>query len=108
MMDATTNQILIDLFTNTPFVGFLVWQYVQMRKDIKEQQQKGDELRKEALDREEKVRDRFEKVIATLNEDKDQLVTQLEKRLTQVETKMEMLSSQVKKLFSLMNRINNK
>jgi hypothetical protein len=104
-MDATTNQILIDLFTNTPFVGFLVWQYVQMRKDVKEQQDRTESLRLEALEREERMRDRFELVIKGLNEDKDQLVSQLEKRLTAVESKMEILSSQVKKLFSVLNKV---
>lgn len=104
-MDATTNQILIDLFTNTPFVGFLVWQYVQMRKDVKEQQDRTESLRLEALEREERMRDRFELVIKGLNDDKDQLVTQLEKRLTAVESKMEILSSQVKKLFSFLNKV---
>lgn len=104
-MDSTTNQILIDLFTNTPFVGFLVWQYVQMRKDVKEQQDKTERLRIEALDREERMRDRFEIVIKGLNEDKDQLVQQLEKRLTVLESKMEMLNSQVRKLFSVMTKI---
>lgn len=105
MMDPTTNQILIDLFTNTPFVGFLVWQYVQMRKDVKEQQDKTEKLRLEAIDREEKMRDRFEIVIKTLNEDKDQLVTQLELRLTQVEKKMELLSAQIRKVFSMINKL---
>ena len=104
-MDSTTNQILIDLFTNTPFVGFLVWQYVQMRKDVKEQQDKTERLRIEALDREERMRDRFEIVIKGLNEDKDQLVQQLEKRLTVLESKMEMLSSQVRKVFSIMTKV---
>lgn len=104
-MDPTTNQILIDLFTNTPFVGFLVWQYVQMRKDVKEQQDKTERLRLEALEREERQRDRFEAVIKGLNEDKDQLVQQLEKRLTEVENKMELLSGQIRKLFSILNKI---
>ena len=105
MMDETTSQILIDLFTNTPFVGFLVWQYVQMRKDVKDQQEKTESLRLEALEREERMRDRFEVVIRGLNEDKDQLVQQLEKRLTVLESKMEMLNSQVRKLFSLMTKV---
>ena len=104
-MDATTNQILIDLFTNTPFVGFLVWQYVQMRKDVKEQQDRTERLRLEAIEREERMRDRFELVIKGLNEDKDQLVSQLEKRITAVESKIELLSSQVRKLFSVLNKV---
>ena len=100
-----TNQILVDLFTNTPFVGFLIWQYVQMRKDIKEQQTKTDQLRIESLEREEQIRDRFEKVIASLNEDKDQLVTGLEKRLDVQASRLDTLESQVKKLFVMVSKI---
>jgi len=99
-----SNQIMLDLLTNTPFVGFLVWQYVQMRKDIKEQQDKTDQLRLEGLQREEQQRERFERVIQGLNEDKDQLVKQLESRLTAVETKMETLNAQIKKLFSIISK----
>jgi hypothetical protein len=65
-MDQTTSTILIDLFTNTPFVGFLVWQYVQMRKDVKEQQDRTENLRLEAIEREERMRERFEVVIQGL------------------------------------------
>lgn len=104
-MDGTTNQIIIDLITNTPFVGFLVWQYVQMRKDVKEQQDRTEKLRLEAIEREEKMRDRFEVVIKGLNDDKDQLVQQLEKRITAVESKIELLSSQVRKLFSVLSKV---
>lgn len=104
-MDEITSQVFIDLVTNTPFVGFLVWQYVQMRKDIKEQHDKTDKLRFEAIERQELQRERFEKVIAGLNEDKDQLVTQLEKRLETVEKKFATLESQIRKLFSMIKQI---
>lgn len=97
-MEAVTSQVLVDLFTNTPFVGFLIWQYVQMRKDYKEQQDKMDILRKQSLEREEQVRQRFEKVINNLNDDKDQLVQSIDKRLCTVE-------SQTKKLFGVMHNI---
>lgn len=103
-MDDMTNQVLIDLFTNTPFVGFLVWQYVQMRKDIKEQQEKNDQLRREELERQELQRERFERVIAGLQEDKDQLVTSLEKRLDTVESNITKLEAQIKKLFTLISK----
>jgi hypothetical protein len=95
---------MIDLFTNTPFVGFLVWQYVQMRKDIKEQQEKSERIRMDGLDREERTRARFEKVIKDLNTDKDQLVKQLEQRLITVETKLESVTSQINKLFLLIKK----
>ena len=70
-MEPMTNQILVDLFTNTPFVGFLIWQYVQMRKDYKSQEDKLEARRIESLAREEEIRQRFEKVISQLNQDRD-------------------------------------
>ena len=100
-----TNQILVDLFTNTPFVGFLIWQYVQMRKDIKEQQDKTDQLRIESLQREEEIRARFEKVIQALNEDKDQLIKGLEKRLDDQSKRMDTLEGALKKLASMISKI---
>jgi len=99
------NNVLTDLLVNTPFVGFLIWQYIQMRKDYKEQQNKMDALRSEGLEREEQIRIRFEKVITDLNSDKDQLVTGLERRLTQVETKIDQFESQIKKLYSLLHKM---
>lgn len=104
-MDGMTQQVMVDLFTNTPFVGFLIWQYVQMRKDFKEQQAKMEELRKESLERQEAVRERFEKVIQGLNQDKDQLVVSLEKRIGIVETRLSTLEGQIKKLFSLIREL---
>lgn len=104
-MDGMTNQILVDLFTNTPFVGFLIWQYVQMRRDIKEQQDKTDQLRVESLQREEEIRARFEKVIQALNEDKDQLISGLQQRLDEQSKRMDVLESSVKKLFSMISKI---
>ena len=104
-MDGMTQQVLVDLFTNTPFVGFLIWQYVQMRKDFKEQQLKMEELRRESIERQEAVRERFEKVIEGLNQDKDQLVVSLEKRIGIVENKLSTLEGQIKKLFSLIREL---
>lgn len=105
MMEGMTNQILIDLFTNTPFVGFLIWQYIQMRKDIKEQQSKTDSLRIESLEREEQIRVRFEKVINELNHDKDQLVIGLQKRMDDQAARLDTLEHQVKKLFVMVTKI---
>ena len=104
-MEAMTQQVILDLFTNTPFVGFLIWQYVQQRKDYKDQENKMDKLRLEAIEREEKIRDRFEKVIKDLNTDKDQLVLGLETRLKDVEIKIDRFEAQIRKLFSIVTKI---
>ena len=104
-MEAMTQQVIVDLFTNTPFVGFLIWQYIQMRKDYKEQSDKMDVLRKESIEREEVLRDRFVKVSENLNSGKDQLVQGLEGRLKDVEIKISTLESQIKKLFSMVKEL---
>ena len=64
-VDSVTNQIMVDLFTKTPFVGFLIWTYVQNRKDLQQQQDRTEKLRLESLKREEEIRARFEKVMGT-------------------------------------------
>ena len=107
-MDMMTNEVVVDLLTNTPFVGFLIWQYVQMRKDYKQQEDKLEARRIESLAREEEIRGRFEKVISQLNQDRDDLVKGLETRLVAVESKMEIISSQVKKLFSIISKLNHR
>lgn len=107
-MDMMTNEVVVDLLTNTPFVGFLIWQYVQMRKDYKQQEDKLEARRIESLAREEEIRERFEKVISQLNQDRDDLVKGLETRLVAVESKMEIISSQVKKLFSIISKLNHR
>ena len=48
---------------------------------------------------------RSQKVIAALNEDKDQLVSGLEKRLDTQATRLDTLESQVKKLFVMVSKI---
>lgn len=106
-MDAITNEILVDLFTNTPFVGFLIWQYVQMRRDYKLQEDKLEARRIESIQREEDIRDRFEKVISQLNQDRDGLIKGLEVRLVAVEQKIETSNSQIKKLFLYFTKLKN-
>ena len=107
-MELMTNEVLVDLFTNTPFVGFLIWQYVVMRRDYKEQEQKLETRRLEALKREEEIRARFEKVISQLNQDRDDLVKGIEARLSEVEKKIELITTQVKKLFSVLQKMREK
>ena len=74
MDQSTVTQIWLDLATNAPFVGFLLYQYWDQRKTNKEQRDEMKEIRKEAKDQEEVIRGRFEKVIDELNKDRDQLV----------------------------------
>jgi len=97
-MDAVTSEFLINTVSNTPFIAFLIWQNVNMRKDSKKQEDRFESLRLEAIEREEGQRTKFTAVIDGLNKDKDQLVESLEKRITLIE-------AQIRKLFSLCTKI---
>lgn len=85
MDQATVTQIWLDLATNAPFVGFLLYQYWDQRKTNKEQQLEMKEIRKEARENEEAVRERFEKVISELNKDRDHLVDGFSSRIGSLE-----------------------
>ena len=81
----TRTQLWIDLATNAPFVGFLLYQYWDQRNTNKEQRNEMREIRLEAKNNEEAVRVRFEKVIAELNKDRDQLVDGFSSRIDSLE-----------------------
>lgn len=85
MEQATITQLWMDLATNAPFVGFLLYQYWDQRKTNKEQRDEMREIRKEAKDNEDAVRKRFEKVITELNKDRDQLVDGFSTRIDSLE-----------------------
>jgi hypothetical protein len=85
MDQATITQIWLDLATNAPFVGFLLYQYWDQRKTNKEQQLEMREIRKDARENEDAVRLRFEKVISDLNKDRDQLVDGFSSRIDSLE-----------------------
>ena len=85
MDQSTVTQIWLDLATNAPFVGFLLYQYWDQRKTNKEQRDEMKEIRKEAKDQEEVIRGRFEKVIDELIKDRDQLVSGFSTRIHALE-----------------------
>ena len=85
MDQATVTNLWIDLATNAPFVGFLLYQYWDQRKTNKEQRDEMKDIRKEARDQEEVIRGRFEKVIQDLNQDRDHLVSSFSDRIMSLE-----------------------
>lgn len=85
MDQSTVTQIWLDLATNAPFVGFLLYQYWDQRKTNKEQRDEMKEIRKEAREQEDVIRGRFEKVIGELNKDRDQLVSGFSTRIHALE-----------------------
>lgn len=85
MDQATVTNLWMDLATNAPFVGFLLYQYWDQRKTNKEQRDEMKDIRKEARDQEEIIRGRFEKVIQELNQDRDHLVSSFSDRIMSLE-----------------------
>ena len=85
MDQATVTNLWMDLATNAPFVGFLLYQYWDQRKTNKEQRDEMKDIRKEARDQEEIIRERFEKVIQDLNQDRDHLLSSFSDRIMSLE-----------------------
>lgn len=81
----TVTQIWLDLATNAPFVGFLLYQYWDQRKTNKEQRDEMREIRTEAKNQEREIREKFERVIKGLNADRDQLVDAFSSRIDSLE-----------------------
>ncbi len=81
----TITQIWLDLATNAPFVGFLLYQYWDQRKTNREQRDEMKEIRDDAKKQEREIREKFERVIKGLNADRDQLVDAFSSRIDSLE-----------------------
>jgi uncharacterized protein len=102
-MDAQTiSQVWIDLATNAPFLGFLLYQWHIQRKDVREYKSEIQALRHESKEEEKQLRSRFEKIIKELNEDRDAIVTGLQQKIRTVEDKIASIEKSVKKIFAVL------
>ena len=102
-MDANTyTDIWINLATNSPFHGWMIYTYLQTQKDLKQTREDSKtelrELRTEAREEEARIRDRFEAVIADLQQDRQVLVDGFSGRIDSLEPGQ-------KKLFALLEPI---
>jgi hypothetical protein len=102
-MDANTyTDIWINLATNSPFLGWMIYTYLQTQKDLKQTREDSKtelrELRTEAREEEARIRDRFESVIADLQQDRQVLVEGFSGRIDSLERGQ-------KKLFALLEPI---
>jgi len=102
-MDANTyTDIWINLATNSPFLGWMIYTYLQTQKDLKQTREDSKtelrELRTEAREEEARIRDRFESVIADLQQDRQVLVDGFSGRIDSLERGQ-------KKLFALLEPI---
>mgnify|MGYP003148349279 FL=1 len=91
-----TDGTLIDLLANgspmVAFAGFLAWNFFQNRKQIEEMNNRQLELYRELSaeksQAEDKVRERYERVISDLQTRDQQMRTSLENRLDKVEQQL--------------------
>ena len=102
-MDANTyTDIWINLATNSPFLGWMIYTYLQTQKDLKQTREDSKtelrELRNEAREEEARIRGRFETVIADLPQDRQILVEGFSSRIDSLERGQ-------KKLFALLEPI---
>jgi len=89
-MDPNTyHDLWVNLATNSPFLAWMIYSYTQTQKDLKDtreqSRQDNERLRQEARTEEAEIRNRFEKVIAELTKDKQQLVDGFSSRIDGVE-----------------------
>ena len=104
-MDVTTyNDIWVNLATNSPFLGWMIYSYIQtnklLEKTREESKAEAKEIRLEAKAEEQRVRDRFEKVIIDLNKDRTQLVEGFSSRISSLERGQ-------KKIFHLLGELSD-
>jgi hypothetical protein len=102
MDPSTYHDLWVNLATNSPFLGWMIYSYVQTQKDLKQTREDSKtelrELRTEAREEEARIRDRFESVIADLQQDRKVLVDGFSGRIDSLERGQ-------KKLFALLEPI---
>ena len=102
-MDASTyHDLWINLATNSPFLGWMIYSWFQTNKALeetrKEQKEEREKLQAEHKADEQKIREKFEKVIEQLNQDRKLLVEGFSGRIDSLERGQ-------KKLFAILEPI---
>jgi len=103
MDPSTLTQVWVDLATNAPFLGFLLYQWYIQRRDVQEYKKEISQLRQQSKTEEKDLRERFESVIQNLNEDRDQIVTGLESRIKNIEVQIVGIEKSIRKVFALLD-----
>ena len=89
MDPSTMHDLWINLATNSPFLGWMIYSYVTTNKKLEKTQEdyKLDmkELRQEGKIEEAEIRDKFDKVIEGLNQDRKHLVEGFSGRIDSLE-----------------------
>ena len=94
-MDPATSQMILEFIPQGGFAAFLLWQYLQQKKDLAE-------VRKESKEEAENLRDRYSKVIADITSEKEQMRDDLK---TQVDSLSNRLNDLEKTLITLITKL---
>ena len=102
MDPSTYHDLWINLATNSPFLGWMIYSYVQTQKDLArtrdESKLEMKDLRKEVKIEEAQIREKFEGVIEDLNNDRKNLIDGFSGRIDSLERGQ-------RKLFALLEPI---
>jgi translation initiation factor IF-3 len=89
MDPSTYHDLWINLATNSPFLGWMIYSYMQTNKALEKTREESKsemkELRADQKKEETEIRSKFEKVIEGLNEDRKQLVESFSGRIHSLE-----------------------
>jgi len=89
MDPSTYHDLWVNLATNSPFLGWMIYSYMQTNKALdrtrEESKAEMKELRHEGKIEEAEIRAKFEKVIEGLNQDRKQLVEGFSGRIDSLE-----------------------
>jgi len=99
------HELMMGLISNSPFLAWMVYSYIQQQKDLRETRAENKEevrlLRTEQKKEETEIRGRFEQVIQQLNKDRTQLIESFSGRIDSLERGQE-------RLLQLLEPIQNK
>ena len=102
MDPSTYHDLWINLATNSPFLGWMIYSWFQTNKALeatrKEQKEEREKLQAEHKADEQKIREKFEKVVEQLNQDRKLLVEGFSGRIDSLERGQ-------KKLFAILEPI---
>lgn len=102
MDPSTYHDLWVNLATNSPFLGWMIYSYVQTQRALDRTREESKEERKELQAEhkadEQAIREKFEKVIDNLNRDRKLLVEGFSGRIDSLERGQ-------KKLFALLEPI---
>jgi signal recognition particle GTPase len=102
MDPSTYHDLWVNLATNSPFLGWMIYSWFQTNKALettrKEQKEEREKLQAEHKADEQKIREKFEKVVEQLNQDRKLLVEGFSGRIDSLERGQ-------KKLFAILEPI---